>query len=180
VHVAGEPARRVSLGDLAPIVERGVFESPHMTYPYGVHVALVEVDAGTGAVQVLRYAIAYEIGRAINPKLVEGQLRGGAAQGIAGALLEEFRYDEEGQPLSVSFIDYLLPTALEVPVVETLILEDAPSPDNPLGVKGAGEGGITGCGAAIAGAVRDALGQTGPLPGLPLTPATVHAVAAAR
>jgi carbon-monoxide dehydrogenase large subunit/6-hydroxypseudooxynicotine dehydrogenase subunit gamma len=150
-----------------------IFETSHMTYPYGLHLACVEVDVETGIVRVVRYAIAYEVGRAINPQLVEGQLRGGAAQGIGGALLEEFVYGPDGQPTSTSFIDYMLPTAAEVPPIETLILEMSPAPGNPLGARGAGEGGITGCGAAIANAVRDALDLAGPLPGLPLTPSAV-------
>ena len=99
-----------------------------MTYPYGVHAAVVEVDTGTGRVRVLRYLVAYEVGRAINPMLVEGQLRGGVAQGIGGALLEEFRYDEDGQPQAITFIEYRLPTAAEIPPVDVLLCQDAPSP----------------------------------------------------
>ena len=111
-----------------------------MTYPYGVHLAQVEVDPATGGVRVLRYFIAYEVGRAVNPALVEGQLVGGAAQGLGGALLEEFRYDASGQPQCTSFMDYLIPSAAEVPPVGTAIREDAPSPGNPLGVEGRGRG----------------------------------------
>ena len=128
-----------------------------MTYPYGAHAAVVEVDTGTGRVRVLRYLVAYEVGRAINPMLVEGQLRGGVAQGIGGALFEEFRYDETGQPQAITFIEYRLPTAAEIPPVDVLLFQDAPSPGNPLGVMGAGEGGINAVGAAVANAVRDAL-----------------------
>ncbi len=91
-------------------------------------------------------------------------------------MLEEFRYDESGQPLATTFIDYLEPTAREVPRVETLICEDAPSPDNPLGVKGAGEGGTTGCGAAICSAVEDALSLPGSITALPITPAQVRSL----
>lgn len=153
---------------------RRTFAVDHMTYPYGVHVALVTVDPGTGAVHVPRYLVAYEVGRAINPALVEGQLIGGAAQGLGGALYEEFRYDDAGQPLATTFMDYLMPTASETaPTVETLITEDAPSPDNPLGTKGAGEGGITAAGAALASAVRAALGLRTAIPRLPLTPSRV-------
>ena len=96
------------------------FESTHMVYPYGVHVAVVRVDADTGNVAIERYVIAYDIGKAVNPKLVEGQIAGGLAQGVGGALLEEFRYDENGEPLSVTFADYLMPTAREVPEVSIL------------------------------------------------------------
>ena len=107
--------------------------------------------------RVERYLVANDIGRAINPMLVEGQIVGGFAQGLGGALFEEFRYDEQGQPLSTTFADYLLPTLSEVPPLDVVIAEDAPSPLNPLGVKGAGEGGTNAVGAAIASAVDDAL-----------------------
>ena len=110
-----------------------------MTYPYGVHIAVVEVDPGTGRVQVLRYLVAYEVGRAVNPTMVEGQLRGGAAQGIGGALLEELCYDESGQPTATTFMDYRMPTAAEIPQIDLLVCEHAPAPGNPLGVRGAGE-----------------------------------------
>jgi carbon-monoxide dehydrogenase large subunit/6-hydroxypseudooxynicotine dehydrogenase subunit gamma len=154
------------------------FEVGHMTYPYGAHVALVEVDPGTGRVEVLRYLVAYEIGRAINPMLVEGQLIGGVAQGLGGALYEQFSYDDAGQPQATTFMDYLIPTAAETPPrVRTVILEDAPSPDNPLGTKGAGEGGITAVGAAVANAVRDALRLTDGVTALPLAPPRVVALA---
>ena len=94
------------------------FESTHMVYPYGVHIAAVRVDAETGGVTIERYAVAYDVGRAVNPMLVEGQIAGGLAQGIGGALLEEFLYDDAGEPLSVTFADYLMPTAREVPAAE--------------------------------------------------------------
>ena len=150
-----------TLADLAKTARfeaEGEFNSAHMTYPYGAHLAVVSVDRETGGVRVLRYFVAYDIGRAINPMLVEGQIHGGVAQGIGGALYEEFLYDETGQPISVTLADYLIPTAREIPPIEVLILEDAPSPLNPLGVKGAGEAGINAVGAAIASAIDDALG----------------------
>ncbi len=132
--------------------------SDHMCYPYGLHMAVVRVDAGTGQTTVERLLIAYDVGRAVNPMLVEGQIVGGAAQGLGGALLEEFRYDDHGQPQCTTFMDYLLPTRAEMPPVDVLITEDAPSPRNPLGVKGAGEGGTTAIGAAIAAAIDAAIG----------------------
>ncbi|MFD1044997.1 molybdopterin cofactor-binding domain-containing protein, partial [Kibdelosporangium lantanae] len=110
----------------AGLSARRRFEVEHMTYPYGVHVVLVDVDRGTGLVQVLRYLVAYEIGRAINPTMVEGQLLGGVAQGVGGALLEEFRYDEAGQPQAVTFMDYLVPTAAELPRVDVLVRAGLP------------------------------------------------------
>ncbi|MQA01633.1 MAG: molybdopterin-dependent oxidoreductase [Streptosporangiales bacterium] len=142
----------------AGLAARHRFTVDHMTYPYGAHVCAVEVDPGTGNVQVLRYLVAYEIGRAVNPTLVEGQLRGGVAQGMGGALLEELVYDEQGQPQSTTFMDYLLPTAAEVPAVDLVVCEDAPAATNPLGARGAGEGGVTAAGAAVASAVSDAIG----------------------
>ena len=114
--------------------------------------------------------VAYDIGKAVNPMLVEGQIAGGVAQGIGGALFEEFLYDARGEPLSVNFADYLMPTAREIPPVEVLITEDAPSPLNPLGLKGAGEGGVNPAGAAIAAAIDDALGMPGAVKELPVTP----------
>ena len=116
------------------------------------------------------------IGRSINPMLVEGQLVGGFAKGLGGALYEEFRYDESGQPLSVTLADYLLPTARETPPVEVLVTEDAPSPLNPLGIKSVGEGGINGVGAVIAAAIDDAIGLPGAVTRLPATPQRVKAL----
>ena len=155
------------------------FESTHMVYPYGVHVAAARVDADTGGVTIERYVIAYDIGKAVNPKLVEGQIAGGLAQGIGGALLEEFLYDENGEPLSVTFADYLMPTSREVPEVSILITEDAPSPLNPLGLKGAGEGGANPVGAVIASAIDDALQRPGAVTRLPVSPQRLKAIMAA-
>ena len=155
------------------------FESAHMVYPYGVHVAVVRIDADTGGVTIERYGVAYDIGKAVNPKLVQGQIAGGLAQGIGGALLEEFLYDENGEPLSVTFADYLMPTAREVPELSILVSEDAPSPLNPLGLKGAGEGGVNPVGAAIASAIDDALGIPGAVTRLPVTPQRLKAIMAA-
>jgi carbon-monoxide dehydrogenase large subunit/6-hydroxypseudooxynicotine dehydrogenase subunit gamma len=165
-----EPASKLR-GTRAPgLSAEGWFYTDHMNYPYGVHVAVVRVDRETGGVTIERYLMAYDIGRAVNPMLVEGQLAGGFAQGIGGALLEEFLYDERGEPLSVNFADYLMPTAREVPAFDVLITEDAPSPLNPLGLKGAGEGGINPVGAAIASAIDDAIGFPGAITRLPVTP----------
>jgi len=175
---AAEPeSRYLHHGEPAGLSARRRFEVTHMTYPYGAHAAVVEVDPGTGQVRVLRYLVAYEVGRAVNPMLVEGQLRGGVAQGIGGALFEEFSYDDAGQPQAVTFIEYRIPTAAEVPPVDVLLSQDAPAPGNPLGVMGAGEGGISAAGAAVANAVRDALGLAGGVGQLPLTPARVRRLA---
>jgi carbon-monoxide dehydrogenase large subunit/6-hydroxypseudooxynicotine dehydrogenase subunit gamma len=148
----------------------GWFYSDHMNYPYGVHIAVARVDRDTGGVAVERYLVAYDIGKAVNPMLVEGQIAGGFAQGLGGALFEEFHYDERGEPLAVNFADYLMPTAREVPALEVIITEDAPSPLNPLGLKGAGEAGVNAAGAAIASAIDAAIGVPGAVTRLPMTP----------
>jgi carbon-monoxide dehydrogenase large subunit/6-hydroxypseudooxynicotine dehydrogenase subunit gamma len=185
----GATDQSVSLGDIAKnlvpaagmrgerepgLSAEGWFHSDHMNYPYGVHVAQVCVDRETGGIKVERYMVSYDVGRAVNPMLIEGQIHGGLAQGLGGALYEEFQYDDQGQPLSVTFADYLMVSAQEMPAVEVLITEDAPSPLNPLGLKGAGEGGVTAAGAAIASAVDDALGIPGAVRRLPVTPQRVR------
>jgi aerobic carbon-monoxide dehydrogenase large subunit len=184
VHVKGMPERAVTLRQLAraavpgpPGMEPGLyaahfFEAPKMTYPYGTHVAAVEVDPATGRVTLRKYVVTYDVGRAINPMIVHGQIAGGLAQGLGGAIFEELVYDEQGQPLATTFMDYLVPTAMDMPE-ETIVkvLEETPTPLNPLGVKGVGEGGSSGAGAAIANAVADALAPLGvAITELPLSP----------
>jgi CO/xanthine dehydrogenase Mo-binding subunit len=165
-----EPTSRLRGTRTPGLSADGWFYTDHMNYPYGVHVAVVRVDRETGGVVIERYLMAYDVGRAVNPMLVEGQLTGGLAQGIGGALLEEFLYDERGEPLSVNFADYLMPTVREVPASAVLITQDAPSPLNPLGLKGAGEGGINPVGATIAAAIDEAIGIPGAITRLPVTP----------
>lgn len=172
----GEIAARVApgskiLGDREPgLSADGWYNTDRLAFPYGVHAALVRLDRDTGAVVVERYIVAQEVGRAVNPMLVDGQIMGGCLQGLGGSLSEEFCYSETGEPLAVTLADYLIPSARDVPCVKILIAEDAPSPFNPLGLKGAGEGGINGVGAAIAGAVDDALRNYGAVVRLPITP----------
>jgi carbon-monoxide dehydrogenase large subunit len=190
VVVRGTPDAAITLAELAEsarpanALARGAepglgceayFNADNMSFPYGLHCAAVEVDLETGGVRLHRYAIAYDVGRAVNPTLIEGQIVGGFAQGLGGALLEELAYDADGQLVAGSFVDLLLPTAAEVPHVDVLVTEDAPSPLTPLGFKGAGEGGTTAAGAAIANAVSDALGAEATA--LPLTPERVVALA---
>jgi aerobic carbon-monoxide dehydrogenase large subunit len=166
-----------TLGDREPgLSAEGWFRVQHQVYPYGIHFAVVKVDRDTGGVAVERYMIAYDIGRAINPALVEGQIVGGFAQGLGGALLEEFTYSERGDPLATTFADYLMPTAQETPGVEVMLREDYTSPLNPLGIKGAGESGITGVGAAIASAIDAAIGIPGAVTALPVTPQRLKAI----
>jgi aerobic carbon-monoxide dehydrogenase large subunit len=140
----------------AGLEETFYYEPPTVTWSYAVHAAIVEVDIELGHVRIETYAIAHDCGVAVNPMLVEGQIVGGAAQGIGGALLEEFNYDSSGQLLTGSFMDYMLPTACEIPRMQ-LIHQHSPSPLNPLGVKGVGEGGPIAPPAVIANAVGDAL-----------------------
>src|SRR5207244_1490181 len=124
VHIAASKLR----GNMRPgSSATGSFESEHMTYPYGVHIAVVKVDRETGGVAVERYLAAFDVGRAVNPMLVEGQILGGVVQGLGGALLEEFVYDAEGSPLSVTFADYTMATAHEAPGIDVLLTQDAPS-----------------------------------------------------
>jgi carbon-monoxide dehydrogenase large subunit/6-hydroxypseudooxynicotine dehydrogenase subunit gamma len=195
VRVGAADGSSISLGEIAHhlrpmsatrgardpgLAAEGWFTTEHMTYPYGIQIALVRIDPGTGGVRVEKMWIAFDIGRAINPMLVRGQLVGGFAQGLGGALFEEFQYDERGQPLSVTFADYLLPTLQDVPEVDVLLTEDAPSTCNPLGIKGAGEGGIAAVGAVIASAVDDALGAVGTISELPITPQKLKVMIDAR
>jgi carbon-monoxide dehydrogenase large subunit len=166
-----------TLGERDPgLAAEGWFRTEHMTYPYGVQIGVVRVDPDTGQATVERFLLAYDIGRSINPMLVEGQLVGGFVQGLGGAVSEEFRYDERGQPLSVTLADYLLPTASETPAVEVLVTEDAPSWLNPLGIKSVGEGGINGVGAVIAGAIDEAIGLPGAVTRLPVAPQRLRAL----
>jgi carbon-monoxide dehydrogenase large subunit/6-hydroxypseudooxynicotine dehydrogenase subunit gamma len=162
------------------LTAEGWFTVGHMTYPYGVQLAMVAIDPGTGSVKIEKTLIAFDVGRAINPMLVEGQLVGGFAQGLGGSLLEEFCYDQRGQPLSVTLADYLIPTAQDVPHVDVLLTEDAPTNLNPLGIKGAGEGGIAAVGAVIASAIDDALSAPGMVTKLPVTPQELKAIIDAR
>ena len=158
----------------ALLTAEATFHAERMGFPYGIHLVVARIAPDTMEIKLEKLVIAFDVGKAINPMLIGGQFAGAAAQGIGGALFEEFVYDEGGQPLATNFADYLLPTVHEVPKVEILLREDAPSPLNPLGIKGAGEGGITGTGAAIAAAVDDAIGGGGAIDALPISPARLH------
>ncbi len=141
-----------------------------MGFSAAAHVALVEVDADTFEITVRRYGVVHDCGKEINPSIVEGQVHGATVHGIGAALLEEFVYDDDGQLLTTSFMDYLKPSSADVPTIETDRLE-TPSPWTPLGTKGIGEGGAIVAPAAIASAVEDALQPLGiKIAGLPITP----------
>jgi aerobic carbon-monoxide dehydrogenase large subunit len=181
-----EIARRVApssplLGDRAPgLIAEGWHNTDRMAFSYGVHIAVVKVDRETGGVTIEKYFVAHEAGRAVNPMLVEGQIAGGWVQGIGGALFEEFTYSDTGDPLSATLADYLLPTLHDVPEVNIAISQDVPSPVNPLGMRGAGEGGINGVGGTIANAVEDALQLDGAITRLPITPLRLKTQIAGR
>lgn len=177
VQLKGVPDRSMSLAEVAragrpgwdngrpPDVEAGMeatvyYEPPTVTWSYAVHAAVVEVDPDIGAVRIDDYAIAHDCGVVVNPLLAEGQIIGGAVQGLGGALLEEFVYDAHGQLLSGTLADYLMPTASDVPSI-TVVHQQIASPLNPLGVKGLGEGGAISPPVAIANAVCDALAPFG-------------------
>lgn len=167
-------------GIVSPDFEASAYHHvPTVTYASAVHVAQVEVDTGTGGVKLLRYVVAHDCGKVINPIIVEGQVHGGVAQGVGGALFEDMAYDTEGQLLAGSLMDYLVPTASDLPPIETVHLE-FPSPRNPLGVKGLGEGGAISPPAAIANAIEDALAPFGVrITETPVTPARIQALLSA-
>jgi len=147
------------------------FQPNGMAYSNGAHAVEVEVDIGTGLIKVNRYVVAHDCGTIISPSGVEGQTIGGVAHGIGATLFEWMRYDDDAQPLAVTYADYLLPTSDVVPRIEIEHME-SPSPINPLGVKGAGEAGTIGAPAAIIAAVEDALSDYDLfVTDLPLTPA---------
>ncbi len=172
VFVRGAPQRGMDLGKLAlaanplrgavrpgtePGLEATAYFGPERgATASGVHAMILEVDPQTMLVEILRYVVVHDCGRVINPMILEGQMHGGVAQGIGGAFYEQLVYDAQGQLRNASFMDYLLPTATDVPFIETDHLE-TPSPLNPLGVKGAGEAGAIPVGALFAQALEDAL-----------------------
>ncbi|MFQ5914663.1 MAG: molybdopterin cofactor-binding domain-containing protein [Nitrospinota bacterium] len=194
VFVKGAPERSIGLGELArfsmvgapgkslpPGTKPGLeseeyFRPPAPAFAYGAHVAVVEVDPETGFVKVLRYVAGHDCGKIINPLLVDGQVHGGVAHGIGDALIEELAFDENGTPLASTFLDYLLPLSTDIPPMETVHLE-SPCPNNPAGVKGAGEGGTIGSIAAVVSAIEDALKPLGiRIQESPVTPARLHAL----
>jgi carbon-monoxide dehydrogenase large subunit len=168
--------KTVKLSELAAdrLSAEGSFANHHHTYSYGAHAAHVAVDAQTGHVEILDYVAVEDVGRIINPATLRGQVLGALVQGLGGTFLERFAYDANGQPLSTSFADYLMPTAGDFPNIRVFLMEEEPSPINPLGAKGAGEGGIIPVGGVIANAVASALQSFGAQPNeLPLSPANV-------
>jgi len=176
--IEGPDGRAIPWSAFAGISADGTFGSNKRTYSYGAHAAHVAVDPGTGHVALLDYVAIEDVGRIVNPLTLHGQTIGAVVQGLGGALLENLIYDENGQFLAGSLADYLVPTASDFPVIRAHALEAKPAPHNPLGVKGAGEGGIIPVGGVIANAVADALASFGAEPReLPLTPPRVWELA---
>lgn len=191
VHVKGSPLRSVGLGDLAnlanPINKLQPGQEPGLratayhapgggVFSSGVHAMIVEIDPDTAAARILRYVVVHDCGHMLNPMIVEGQIRGGVAQGVGGSYYERLVFNERGQLLTTTFMDYLLPTAMEVPQIE-IRHRDVPSSLNPLGVKGLGEGGAIPGPACFADAVEDALAPFGALvQGVPLYPSAMLAL----
>jgi CO/xanthine dehydrogenase Mo-binding subunit len=163
-----DPGRPPVAEDDEPGLEaRDYFSPQRSTFANGMHAAIVETDPDTAEIRILRYAVVHDCGRLINPMVVEGQIHGGVAQGVGGALYERMVYDENGQLLNASFMDFLMPYATEVPQIETAHLE-TPSPLNPLGIKGAGEAGVIPVAAVIAAAIEDA--EDFPVMRMPISP----------
>jgi len=170
----GPDGRVLPLGAFAGLAAEAAYASNKRTYSYGAHAADVAVDPKTGAVELVDYVAVEDVGRIINPATLHGQCLGAIVQGLGGTFLEHFIYDEQGQLLTGSFADYLLPTASDFPRIHVVALEEKPSPNNPLGAKGAGEGGIIPVGGVIANAVAAALASLGAQPReLPLSPPRV-------
>jgi CO/xanthine dehydrogenase Mo-binding subunit len=176
VYVEGSPSKSLTLsemtrlanplrGTLKPDFEPGLeatkfYKPPHAAFANGVHGIILEVDAETGMLEIKKYTVVHDCGRMINPTVVHGQVQGGVAQGIGGAFYEKLVYDEYGTLTTTSYMDYLLPTAMEVPDIISDHIE-SPSPLNPLGVKGAGEAGTIPGPALFAQAIEDALRPLG-------------------
>jgi CO/xanthine dehydrogenase Mo-binding subunit len=155
---AAKPVPAMDLLDGEPGLEASGYFAPHKpAYATGCHAAVVEIDPRTYQMKIVRYAAVHDCGKVINPMLVEGQMYGGVAQGIGGAFYEKLHYDENGQLVNASFMDYLIPYTTEIPEIAVGHVE-TPSPLNPLGLKGAGEAGVMPVQAVVAGAAEDALG----------------------
>jgi aerobic carbon-monoxide dehydrogenase large subunit len=165
-HIVGDPDKSLSWAQVAGAADAGLivanvrFTADRPTFPFGTHLSLVEVDVETGKVTLLRHVTADDAGPVLNPILLEGQRHGGIAQGAAQALVEEILYDDDGNPLTATLMDYGAITAAELPSFE-LLTSETPTPVNPLGVKGIGEAGTIGATPAVHNAVIDAVAHLG-------------------
>jgi carbon-monoxide dehydrogenase large subunit len=195
IYVRGTPSAHVTMADVGraayiraielpegedPGIEAvEAFDPPQFAWPYGANVAVVDVDVETGVVSFLDYIYVHDCGTIVNPTIVEGQIQGGVAQGIGAALFEALPYDEEGQPLVATFMEYVLPTAAELPRL-TMEHQHTPSPNIPGGMKGVGEAGVIGSPAAVVAAIEDALAPYGVrITETPVTPAAILDMVAA-
>ncbi|HEY1321750.1 MAG TPA: aerobic carbon-monoxide dehydrogenase large subunit, partial [Streptosporangiaceae bacterium] len=158
----------VADGDEPGIEGRDYFSPVRSTFASGMHAVIVATDPDTAEVKILRYCVVHDCGRLINPRIVEGQIHGGVAQGVAGALYERMAYDDQGQLQNASFMDFLMPYASEVPASIEIDHQETPSPLNPLGIKGAGEAGVIPGSAVFAAAIEDAEGF--PITSMPISP----------
>lgn len=190
-YVRGAPEKSVTLQDVAlasytadklpPGLEPGLeavafYDPQNFTFPYGTHICVVEIDGETGIIRILKYIAVDDAGKIINPLIVEGQIHGGVLQGIGQALYEEVKYDKDGNLLTQSFSEYMIPTAIEAPKIETYLVE-TPSPHNPLGVKGVGETGTIAAPPCIVNAVVDALSHLGVKHiDMPITPEKIYKI----
>jgi len=169
----GDPGRPPVAEDDEPGLEGRDFYSPdRATFANGMHAVIVETDPETAEIRILKYAVVHDCGTIINPMIVEGQIHGGVAQGVGGALYERMAYDESGQLLNASFMDFLMPYVTEVPESIDIDHLETPSPLNPLGIKGAGEAGVIPGSAAIASAIEDAEGF--PITAMPISPSDLY------
>ncbi|WP_426244922.1 aerobic carbon-monoxide dehydrogenase large subunit [Nocardioides sp. LHG3406-4] len=173
--VVGDPGKPPVAKDDEPGLEGRDFYSPQRaTFASGMHAVIVETDPDTAEITIVRYAVVHDCGKIINPMIVEGQIHGGVAQGVGGALYERMEYDESGQLQNASFMDFLMPYVTEVPSTIEIDHLETPSPLNPLGIKGAGEAGVIPGSAAIAAAIEDAEGIT--ITAMPISPSELHAL----
>ncbi len=170
-RVSGPGGKSFALAELAGLTAEGAFLNHKHTYSYGTHAAHITVDAQLGEVRIVDYVVVQDVGRIVNPLTLRGQVIGSLVQGLGGAMLEHLQYDDHGQFLTGTLADYLLPTAGDFPNLRCFVTDNHPSPINPLGAKGAGEGGIVAAGGVMANAVANALQSFGAQPRqLPLTP----------
>jgi CO/xanthine dehydrogenase Mo-binding subunit len=161
----------VAVGDAPGLEHRDYYSPIRSTFASGAHAAIVEIDPATWEIDIVKYAVVHDCGNVVNPMIVEGQVHGGVAQGVGGALYERMAYDADGQLQNASFMDFLMPYASEVPDI-VIDHQETPSPLNPLGIKGAGEAGVIPGTAAIASAIEDAVGRR--IASMPLSPTQLY------
>jgi carbon-monoxide dehydrogenase large subunit len=171
----GDPGKPPVAEDDEPGIEgRDYYSPPHATFANGMHAVIVETDPDTAEITILKYCVVHDCGNLINPRIVEGQIHGGVAQGVGGALYERMAYDDHGQLQNASFMDFLMPYVTEVPRGIEIDHLETPSPLNPLGIKGAGEAGVIPSAAVFASAIEDAEGF--PITAMPISPSDLFAL----